>query len=199
MKGLLIGLAWLLAALSMSALGADQNGKFAVKGAGKRTCADFVKAMENKSTDYYLYGGWLEGFISSYNQHQPNNYDITPWQTTELMLSLLQHHCLSNPESYFLSATNGLIKTLFPIRLDKENNLVKVQVGNGESYFYQEILMRAKARLKVLGLLENDTTPDFDRNDAIAFEKYQKSIGLEVTGMPDQKTLVSLFLKRADK
>ena len=193
----LLGVWVLLVSISVHA--ADENGKFAVKGAGKRTCSDFVAAMEAKSTDYYLYGGWLEGFISSYNQHQKNNFDVTPWQTTELLLSLLQHHCQSKPDTYFLNATNSLIKTLFSIRLEAENNLVKVQVGKQESYFYQEILGRAKHRLKVLGFLKGNESGPFTREDAIAFENYQKSIGLNVSGMPDQATLVSLFLKRTEK
>jgi len=178
---------------------ADSKGKFAVKGAGSHTCNAFIQAVNTKSTDYYLYGGWLEGFISSYNQFQPNNFDITPWQTTELMLVLLKRHCKSNPEIRFLSAVNSLIKTLFPIRLNTENNLVKIQIAGSESYYYQEIIMRAKKRLKVLGYLKGELKPTFDQTDAIAFETYQKALGINPSGIPDQQTLVSLFLKPTKK
>jgi hypothetical protein len=183
-------------AFSLSAFSADNDGKFAVKGAGKRSCSNFISTAENKTTDYYLYGGWLEGFLSSYNQFQPKNFDITPWQTTELMLTLLQNHCKANPEIKFLSAVNSLIKTLFPIRLNSNNNLVKIQVGSFEGYYYQEIILRAKQRLKKLGHLNTDIKNKFSKADAIAFESYQKSIGLQITGIPDQKTLLSLFLKK---
>jgi hypothetical protein len=187
----------LLISISFSSFtfSADSKGKFAVKGAGSHTCSDFIQAAETKSTDYYLYGGWLEGFISSYNQFQPNNFDITPWQTTELMLVLLKRHCKNNTNLRFLSATNSLIKTLFPIRLNTENNLVTIQVSGRKSYYYQDIIMRAKKRLKALGYLKAELKPTFDQSDAIAFAAYQKAIGINPSGIPDQQTLVSLFLK----
>lgn len=181
--------------LSFNVIAADSEGKFAVKGAGKRTCAAFTKASVEKSTDYYLFGGWVEGFISSYNQFQPQNFDITPWQTTELLLTLLKSHCASNPESRFLSATNSLIKTLFPIRLNEKSNLISIQVGKSKSYFYQEIMLRAKGRLKAMGYLSGNINSAFTTSDAIVLEKYQKDIGLPSTGTLDQKTLASLFLK----
>lgn len=175
---------------------ADAQGKFAVKGAGKRACSHFVQAAEQKGTDYYLYGGWLEGYLSSYNSHQVKNYDSTPWQTTELLLTLLQRHCAKNPEVKFLSAVNGLLKTFYPIRLESENQLVKINVNGAETYFYKDILLRAKARLKKLGYITGDIMADFDKEDISAFEKYQKDIGVSITGMPDQNTLLSLFLKK---
>lgn len=199
MKKLTILLLFSSFTLSLSAFSADSDGKFAVKGAGKRSCSNFISTAENKTTDYYLYGGWLEGFLSSYNQFQPKNFDITPWQTTELMLTLLKNHCETNPDIKFLSAVNSLIKTLFPIRLDTNNNLVKIQVGSFEGFYYQEIILRAKQRLKKLGHLNTEIKNEFSKTDALAFEGYQRSIGLKPTGIPDQKTLLSLFLKKTKK
>jgi len=51
---------------------ADADGKFAVKGAGKRSCNDFVQAADEKSSDFLLYGGWLEGYLSHFNSNQEN-------------------------------------------------------------------------------------------------------------------------------
>ncbi|WP_158965906.1 peptidoglycan-binding domain-containing protein [Paraglaciecola sp. L3A3] len=175
---------------------ADKEGKFAVKGAGKRDCSSFVQAADDKSTDYYLYGGWLEGYISSYNAFQTQNYDSTPWQTTELLLTLLKRHCVSHPKVKFLSAVNGLLKTLYPIRLERENKLIKISVNGADTYFYEDILLRAKERLHNLGYITDEVTADFDEGDIHAFEKYQNDIGLSVTGVPDQNTLLSLFLKK---
>lgn len=182
--------------LSQSLYAADDEGKFAVKGAGKRDCSNFVQTIEQKSTDYYLYGGWLEGYLSSYNSLQPKNYDATPWQTTELLLTLLKRHCDNNPDVKFLSAVNSLLKTFYPIRLERENTLIKISVNGADTYFYQDILLRAKERLKKLGYLTGEVLADYDEGDIQAFEKYQKDIGISITGVPDQNTLLSLFLKK---
>ena len=182
--------------LSHQVRAADEEGKFAAKGAGKRDCSNFVQTIEQRSTDYYMYGGWLEGYLSSYNAFQPNNYDATPWQTTELLLTLLKRHCDNNPEVKFLSAVNSLLKTFYPIRLEGENKLIKISVNGAETYFYEEILLRAKERLKILGYIDGDVVADYDEGDIQAFEKYQKDIGITITGVPDQNTLLSLFLKK---
>jgi hypothetical protein len=181
--------------ISAYSFAADEEGKFAVKGAGKRDCSNFLKAANERNTDLYLYGGWLEGYLSSYNQFQPSNYDVTPWQTTELMLTLLQRHCQNNTDVKFLSAVNSLIKTLYPIRLEDENELVRIDVNGAQTYFYVDILKRAKERLKQLNYIKGEINDKYTKEDAAAFEEYQKAIGLKVTGIPDQYTLASLFLK----
>ena len=193
-----IALAVLLSAHAGLASAADEDGKFAVKGAGKRLCSNFLLTAEQKSTDYYLYGGWLEGYISAYNRFQPENYDVTPWQTTELLLALLQQDCENNKERHFLTVTNSLLKALFPIRLPAESALVAIDVNNAKSYFYVEILKRAKQRLIKMGYLQDLGSNDFDQATLDAFKHFQSDRGLAQTGVPDQNTLMNLFLKKSD-
>jgi hypothetical protein len=190
-------LIWVI--LNAQVQAADSEGKFAVKGAGKKDCSSFVQATEQKNTDYYLYGGWLEGYLSSYNSFQTNNYDSTPWQTTELLLNLLKRHCDANPKVKFLSAVNSLLKTLHPLRLDSENQLVRISVNGADTYYYEDILLRAKNRLNKLGYLKGEIVADFDKGDIEAFQKYQKDIGISLTGVPDQNTLLNLFFKKVKK
>ncbi|QHJ11538.1 hypothetical protein FX988_01772 [Paraglaciecola mesophila] len=190
-------LAMLLSVHSGLVRAADDNGKFAVKGAGKRLCSNFLLAAEQKTTDYYLYGGWLEGYISAYNRFQPENYDATPWQTTELLLALLQQDCENSKDKHFLTVTNGLLKALFPIRLPAESALVAIDVNNAKSYFYVEILKRAKQRLIKMGYLQDVGNSDFDQATLEAFKHFQRDLGLAQTGVPDQNTLMNLFLKKS--
>lgn len=197
-KGLEITI--VLSLLSHLAWSADEELKFAAKGAGRMDCADFVVSAEKKNTDYQLYAGWLEGFLTSYNQFQPHNYDITPWQTTELMLLLLERQCKEHPEQKYLDATNSLIKSLFPARLVKQDDIVQVSFGSYHGYFYQQTLLQAKQRLKNLGFYQQEVVADeFKQSDVKAFSSYQKKHGLKVTGFPDQRTLATLFLKKVKK
>ena len=192
-----ITLAMLLSVHTGLASAADEDGKFAVKGAGKRLCSNFLLAAEQKSTDYYLYGGWLEGYISAYNRFQPENYDATPWQTTELLLALLQQDCENGKDRHFLTVTNGLLKALFPIRLPAESALVAIDVNDAKSYFYVEILKRAKQRLRKMDYLKDMGSSDFDQATLDAFKHFQRDNGLAQTGVPDQNTLMNLFLKKS--
>lgn len=174
---------------------ADLNNKFAVKGAGRKPCSDFIQAMDSRTSDYYMYGGWLEGYISAYNQSQGNNYDITPWQTTELLLSLIKYQCKNNQNMPFLNATNSLMKTMFPIRLKQEDKIVEINANDRKSYYYSRTLTDAKQRLKKLGFISYEIDDKFSERDVKAFADFQKKAGLKITGVPDQITLTNLFLK----
>ncbi|MEE1672597.1 peptidoglycan-binding domain-containing protein [Agarivorans aestuarii] len=197
MKHILV-VVWSIAVfISGGAIAADDSGKFAAKGAARKSCSDFTQSAQQKNSDYLLYGGWLEGYVTSYNQFQPSNYDVVPWQTTELLLALLQRHCKANPDIKYLDAVNSLIKTVFPIRLEKESPLVKVSVADKNSYYYVEILQRAKQRLKFLGYYNTAVDGSvFTPLDVEVFVKYQKDLGIPQTGIPDQFTLSNLFLKK---
>lgn len=197
MRTFIAAVSILMTCLCVPSHAADGEGKFAAKGAARKSCSQFLESAQDKSSDYLLYGGWVEGYISGYNQFQPENYDITPWQTTELLMILLRQHCSANPQVRFLDATNSLIKAFFPIRLEQESPIIAIKVGEGTTYHFHEILLRAEQRLKFLGYFEGE--PDgktFTEEDTRAFAAYQQKHGLKVTGVPDQHTLASLFLKR---
>ncbi len=188
---------FMIISLSVSSVwAADKDGKFAAKGAARKTCSEFVQAKEKLSRDYLLFGGWLEGYITAYNQFQNSNYDITPWQTTELLLILMEKHCKSNPDTKILNVTNGLIQTLFPARLQQESKIVKLKFNNSDGYYYSEIIKQVKTRLKTLGFYNGDANNDsFSKKEISALRKFQLSNGLKETGMPDQYTLTQLFLR----
>ena len=179
-----------------AAWAADKDGKFAAKGAGRKSCEQFLIAKKNVSQDYLLYAGWLEGYVSAYNRFQKSTYDITPWQTTELLLSMTEHHCKSNPASRILSVTDGLMKALFPARLESESTIVELNVMNRKSYFYAEIIKQVKARLEQLGFYSGDVESDhFGRAEIEAMRLFQQKSGLRETGIPDQYSLSQLFLR----
>lgn len=181
--------------MSFNSIAADSDGKFAVKGAGRKTCEQFVETAKLKNSDLYLYGGWIEGFVSAYNQHQPNTYDVTPWQTTELMLFLLQEHCKKHPETRFLTAVNGIFKALHPIALTKESPVSKVSVEDTHAYFYVDVIKQVQQRLTALDFYTGEIDGNYNNELVKALAKYQQKFGLSVTGYPDQQSLTHMFIK----
>lgn len=202
----------LLLGLTTLTFAADEDGKFAAKGAGRKSCEAYLMAKDNAQlsaqkptgenakehslNDFRLYAGWLEGYITAYNQFQSGNYDITPWQTTELLMVLLARHCKDNPETRILSATNGLIQALFPARLQAESQVMEVTLLQHKSYYYTEIIFQVKKRLTQLGLYSGDVTQSTYATPEIqAMRAFQKKHGLPETGVPDQRSLTHLFLR----
>lgn len=196
-KELYFFIALLVSALCASAqvYAADKDGKFAVKGAGKRECAAFSKAFDDKSTDYYMYGGWLEGYLSSYNQVQDKAYDITPWQTTELMLFLLSKHCETNPKTKFLTAVNGLIKSFFPVRLKEESSMAKIAIKNTHAYYYSDVLKMVQNKLIQHKYFNKKADGNWSTDMLKGILQYQKQFNLTASGYPDQQTLTHMLLR----
>ncbi len=177
---------------------ADSNGHFAAKGAARQDCQDYSQSAAAKNTDFLLYSGWVEGYISAYNQFAPDNYDLLPWQTTELFMLLLARHCEAHPDAKFFDAANSLIKAFYPIRLTQKNTVVTVKANQHTLYMYEEILSRAQDRLSNMGFYTSaPKRGNFSDVDIKAIVAFQKAAGISVTGTFDQETLTALFLKPA--
>ena len=112
------------------AFAADNDARFAMKGAGFLPCQSFSKAREDRSNPYYMIGGWVEGYISAHNRYARDTYDILSFESLELLMSVIQNHCRSNPKDRLHGVLNGLLVSLMPDRLRAESP--RVQITDGE-------------------------------------------------------------------
>ena len=67
----------------------DKNNQWTVKGAGSVTCDQYVKAVQENGTSLIAFSGWVDGYLSFYNQSWVNTFDIAPWQSTKLISKTL--------------------------------------------------------------------------------------------------------------
>ena len=67
MKPLALGLVVGLVVASAGAQAADQQNRFAPKGAGAATCARYLEERKGLTRTYAEFGGWIDGFVSAYN------------------------------------------------------------------------------------------------------------------------------------
>ena len=176
------------------ALAADSNGEFAAKGAGRLTCEQYLGIREQKSRDYYVTAGWIEGYISGINALQPKTYDATPWQTTELVLGLLARACESETDARILDLINRYLREVITLRLREKSELVTVSTGDAAVLIYREVLSMVQQRLEAINF-DPGTTDGAPDNPATvaALSAFQKERGLPETGLPDQLTLLNLF------
>jgi hypothetical protein len=75
----------ILALVSTGSGAADKDGRFAIRGPGLMTCGEYVQAREARSPLYHQFGGWLDGYLTGVNQYRAATYDITTFETTELL------------------------------------------------------------------------------------------------------------------
>ncbi|MEO0360352.1 MAG: peptidoglycan-binding domain-containing protein [Pseudomonadota bacterium] len=190
-----------LAALLMSAPNlapaADQDGHFAVKDAGAQTCGALLKSWEEKNRDLGQYAGWIAGYVTGVNQLTNGLYDLAAWQSTETLLGMTRSICQQAPaETRFLDAFAALVQRISPVRLQRKSDLEGVRRDGKAIVIYKAILAEARIRLAREGFPSGDPNAPFDQRASDAFLAYQKAFELDETGLPDQKTLFSLFMGR---
>ncbi len=190
-----IALALLAALYLTGARAADPGGSFAVKGQGLTTCADFVKAVKDRDMEKIAgYVGWVSGFITASNQHTPQTFDLTPWQNVRTLTAALANYCDNNADTRFAAAAVRLGASLHRDRLSERSDLVSIEHGGATHYVYRETLRRAQAALSEKGLYSGSLDGEFGKATRAALEKFQANANLPVNGLPDQRTLLGLFL-----
>jgi len=181
------------AAPAPTALAASTTGQYAIKGVGTATCQQYSDEQAKKSHRFFQFVGWVNGYLSGYNRLAEQTADIVPWQSTELLAAFIASYCRKNPEARLAEATNQLIAVLAPSRLQDSSERVKAEAGGKAAFIYETILRRAQQVLVDHSYLAIAPDGRFGPETQAAFEQYQRDNKLEVTGLPDQRTLLSIF------
>ena len=204
MRRIVFGLAALASLASAAGASArEADGAYAIKGVGRSSCADFVRAYagaaDSEGRTLLPYAGWIDGYVTGFNHFQPETYDLTPWQTTELMLAMIGQHCREdqNRERLFIEAANALALVLYPDRLEAESEIVRVESIGQAVFMYRDLLEDVRERLVAAGFAPGPEGATYDRDFANALRAYQAKRGLPTSGLPDQPTLNALFMSDA--
>ena len=188
-------------ALAGPASAVDAEGRFAIEGGGLQTCGDFETAMRWRTRDVSAFGGWLEGYLTALNQSYADVYDLTPWQTTESLLSLLRSVCRQMPDDARVAAgVDRMVAVLLPQALRDESPVVAVPAADGEAFaMYVAVLDRIGAGLRSRGHDVVQRTGHFGEDTREGLRAVQAAAGLPATGLPDQRTLFVLLLDAAPR
>jgi hypothetical protein len=192
-QGILLGL--LTFSIAGGAIAADSKGQFAMKGAGFLSCQVFAAEREKRSDVYYLIGGWIEGFVTAHNRYATDTFDITAFESTEMLLTVMQNHCKDHPDDRLFPVLNSMLLQLQPDRLKSESERVTVTSGERKALLYVETIRRIQENLKKRGLYKGAVDGKFTGPSEAALMAFQSDAGLEKTGFPDQVTLWRLFRK----
>ncbi len=173
----------------------DENGRFAVKGAGSISCESYIAIKEKRSRDYYVFVGWLEGYLTAANQHKKGTYDLSPWQSPELLMMAISKHCSKTPKKGFITAVNDMIKVLEQEKLEQASEIVAMTSEGKQTFVYKSILKKIQERLSTQGFFAGAIDGTFTPPLRDAIKAYQKKKNIVPSGLPDQITLFHLFRK----
>lgn len=186
-------LAVLLAAFASDARAASKEGQYAIKGVGQLPCSRYTEERAAQTDTYRLFIGWLAGYLSAYNRMTDDTVDIMPWQSLDLMALMMDRYCQQNGDIPFLRATDAAVQALVPLRLRRTSEVVQASEGEITVTLYRETLRRAQQLLLELGHYNGTIEGLWDESTHDAFTAFQTEKNLQVTGLPDQITLLNLF------
>lgn len=172
---------------------ADSKGQYAVRGAGLVSCELFVESRNTRSDAYLVIAAWADGYVTGTNEYAPETYDLLSFESTELLMAILDEHCRDHPSDPVFGVLNSLFGEIRADRLQEQSAKVTVALGGREARLYVELIRRAQRLLLDQGLYDGPVTGEFTEQTASAIERYQASIDFEPTGFPDQTTLWRLF------
>lgn len=185
----------LLAATALSPASAQDNPRqFAVEGAGMMTCERFVNARtDTTSPDYQRMIGFIEGYLSAANLYEPDTFDLTPWHNAAALDLIVENHCAQHPEDRLVGVTQRMVGGLRPFRVARFSQMLEVGDGQNRAFVYETILRRAQAALQLRGLYSGAEDGTYTPALRDAFRDFQRSVGLNETGVPDPATLWKLL------
>jgi murein L,D-transpeptidase YcbB/YkuD len=189
----LVILVGLLATLASPGRAADANGDHAVRGVGVASCATFVAELERDGYEKFLFAGWLNGYLTAWNQLQPDTFEVASWQTLDTLAEYLRQNCENSPDRTFYAVAAAMLQRLMDQRLTTRSDTTTFQHGDNSTVLYQDVLERVKQQLEERRLLDDAAAAPADAV-ARALERYQGREGLAVTGLPDQATLHRLLM-----
>ncbi len=175
-------------------LAADINGKFAVHGIGRARCEILNSFVRDSRPELNQFGGWVSGYITAQNQTSKDTYDLAKFEDADTLFLYVQKFCSNNPSEIFLDAVR---------RVTDELKRSRVSVFLGFTDFgkpvsvsiYKQTFNDVALKLKTLGYLA-EVTKEYNPDEVtLALLEFQKRMNLQLTGLPDQATLVELLRK----
>ncbi|MCC7486017.1 MAG: peptidoglycan-binding protein [Burkholderiales bacterium] len=189
----------LFACWCVPARAADSGGAHAVRGVGLVTCEQFLQEAEKKSSVFFMIGGWIDGYVTGVNHYAPDTYDALSFESTELVVRLIEGHCKARPADRLFAVAAAFLARFSDDRIRAQSPIVRGKVGDQEFAIYAEVLRRAQRRLTDLGYYKGEPEADYGERTRSAFAAYQERSGMRSTGLPDQGTLWRLLRQPADK
>ena len=103
------------------------------------------------------------------------------------------NYCRKNPKNRFYLAVNALANALKPNRVRSQSQLIETEAGQKKVRVYRETLRRVQKALARLGFYAGRVDGRFGPNTRLGLEAFQQKEKLQLSGLPDQRTLFRLL------
>lgn len=181
----------ILALLASPVLAADKDGRAAVRGAGQLSCKQAMDICNKDKNQCAAIDSWLNGFISGINVSGKDLYDLV-FFTPFSIISVLQV-CKQKPDLPVANAVDLLVRELAPLSVPTASKPIDFGEGKERFQVYQSTVRAVQQELINRGFLSGKADGTYGPGTKAALQKFQDSIKLPATGMPDPDTVVQLL------
>lgn len=183
--------AWVAPTAGMAA---DEQGRFAGHGWAAGRCDALVSAVNSEeSVDRPLFVGWIAGYLTAANVYQPDTFDIAPLAPPEVIANVVLQQCDRNPDAAVVEVMVAVANELEKQKLTSGRPVLDLEHDGRTVRIHQEIFRRTQGALKELGFYEGGIDGAYGPQSRRALTRFQEARGIEVTGLPDDRTLMQLF------
>jgi len=178
---------------------ADAQGRFAGHGWAAGRCEALVSAVEDEeSIDRPLFVGWIAGYLTGANVYKSDTFDIAPLAPPEVIANIVLQQCQRNPDAAVVEVMVAVAEELSKQRLRAGRPVLELNHDGRTVRVHQEIFRRTQNALKQLGFYDGGIDGAYGPQSRRALTRFQEARGLEVSGLPDEPTLMELFFNSAD-
>jgi hypothetical protein len=161
----------------------DPSGNFTVKGVGVFDCNAYLVAAKSDGQELAQYAGYLTGYVSAYNEHVPDTFELLPWQTVETLMKLMLRRCAQRPEANFGTTVTEMAHYFQRHKLTHLSE--QVQIGESPLKVYPPVLKDIEKALERRGYATGDV--------AASLAKFQRDENLPPSDEIDQLTFLLLL------
>lgn len=173
---------------------ADDEGNYAVRGAGSFSCERYRASVEAKDpTELNQFLSWIQGHITATNRLSDDTFDLYPVLSPTRLGAMLYNVCGNYPENRLEEAVVSLGEYMAPGRVREESPIAQVSSGEATVALRQATLERIQQALIDSGHYAGEPEALFDERMQQALRRYQQENDLPETGLPDADTIMALF------
>lgn len=183
-----------LIAMSQTAMAADLDGNYALRGVGSATCANYTTALANDPALAQTFVGWMAGYITARSRVADETFDVLPLISGADVAGLMRVICLQNADTSFESAIDSAIALFEPARITTDSPLLELNHAGRTVAVRQSTLEQVQEALATRGFYSSTVDGAYGPGTQVAISAFQASSNLQDTGLPDADTIVALLL-----
>jgi len=195
-KAALLGAGLLVLPLSVNA--ADDQGNYAIRGAGAQTCQAMVDQLGETPGLLNAYASWMEGYLTGYNRFLEDTFDVSPVMSSREVAILVRNICQDATDIRVETALARLINLFAPARVQAASPPVTLSVGDSTLNIRQATLQRLQQVLIERGYTDVEANGRFNDATRDALSDFQAQQELSATGAPDVDTLIRLLFTETE-